>query len=73
MEWTKTSDNRKFNKYRPKKVSPREERIVLRKIRKLMEEFVSFAIKRLRFFSRVGNKVGNETVKKLIFTWRISQ
>ena len=33
-----------------------------------MEEFVSFAIKRLRFFSRVGNKVGNETVKKLIFT-----
>ena len=48
IDSTQVVDKRKFNKDRPKKVSLREERITLREISKLREEFGSFAIKRLR-------------------------
>ena len=48
IDSTQVVDKRKFNKDRPKKVSLREERIILREISKLREEFGSFVIKRLQ-------------------------
>ena len=62
---TQIVDKRKFNKGRPKKVSLREERIILREIRKLRDESGSFAIKRLRLVSGLGDKVCDETVRNL--------
>ena len=63
---TKVVDKRKYNKGRPKQVSQREERIILGEIRKLTEEFGSFAIKRLRLVSGIGNKVCDKTVRNLL-------
>ena len=63
---TQIVDKSKFNKGTPKKVSLREERIILREIRKLREEFGSFAIKRLRLVSGLGDKVCDETVRNLL-------
>ena len=48
------------------KVSLREERIILREIRKLKEEFGSFAIKRLRLVSGLGDNVCDKTVRNLL-------
>ena len=59
-------DKRKFNKGTPKKVSLREERIILREIRNLREEFGSFAIKRLRLVSGIVDKACDETVRNLL-------
>ena len=65
---TQIVDKRKFNKGRPKKVSLREERIVLWEIRKLREEFGSSVIMKLRLVSGIGNKVlwwnCNKVIKK---------
>ena len=66
MDSTQIVDKRKFNKGRPKNVSLREERIILREIRKSREEFGSFAIKRLRLVSGLGNKICDETVRNLL-------
>ena len=63
VDSTQVVDKGKFNKRRPKKVSLREERIILREIRKLREEFGSFTIRRIRLVSRLGNKVCDETVR----------
>ena len=48
------------------KIPPHVPRIILWEIRKLREEFGSFAIKRLRLVSGLGNKVCDENVKKLL-------
>ena len=76
MDSTKVVEKSKFNKVRPKKVSLKEERIILREIHKLhkgkntqstqREESVPFAIKRLRLVSGIGNKVCNETIRNLL-------
>ena len=66
MDSTQVVDKRKFNKGTPKKVSLREERIIFREIRKSREEFGSFAIKRLRLVSGLGNKICDETVRNLL-------
>ena len=65
IESTQVVDKSKFNKGRPEEVSLKEERIILREIRKLREEFGPFAIKRLPLVSGLGNKVYDETVRNL--------
>ena len=65
IDSTQVCDKRKFNKGRRKKVTVREERVILREIRKLRKEFGSFAIKRLRLVSGQGNKICDETVRNL--------
>ena len=57
IDSTQVVDKRKFDKGRRKKVKAREERVILQEIRKLREEFGSFAIKRLRLVSGQGNKI----------------
>ena len=66
IDSTQVGDKRKFNKGRRKKVTVREERVILREIRKLRKEFGSFAIKRLRLVSGQGNKICDETVRNLL-------
>ena len=62
VDSTQIVDKHKFNKGRPKTVSLREERIILRKICKLREKFGLFAIKSLRLVSGLGDKVCDQTV-----------
>ena len=57
MDSVEVVDKFKFNKDKPKKVSLREERSILEERPKLREEFWSFATKRLRLVSGLGNKV----------------
>ena len=66
MDSTQAFGKHKFSNRRPKKVSLRKKKIVLREIRRLREEFWLFAIKRLRLVSGRGNKVCDETVRKLV-------
>ena len=66
IESTQVVDKRKFNKSRPKEVSLREVRIILREMGKLREECASFAIKRLQLVCGVSNKVCNKTVRNLL-------
>ena len=66
IDSTQVVDKRKFNKDRSKKVSLRDGRIILREICKLREEFESFAIKRLRLVSGLGNNVSAETVTNVL-------
>ena len=63
---TQVVDKRKSDKGNAKNVSIKEERIILREIRKLRKEFGSFAIKSQRLVSELGNKVCDESVRNLL-------
>ena len=66
IDSTQVVDKCQFNKRRPNKVSLRKRKIVLRELRKLREEFGSFAIKWLQLVSGLGNKVCDENVRNLL-------
>ena len=59
-------DKRKFNKGRPRKLSLRDERNILRQISVLRSQKVNFTIKRLRLSAGIAHDVSDETVRRVL-------
>ena len=62
----KTVDNRKYNHGSPRKISLLEKCIVLRHIPILLEQYGSFAIKRLRVSTGVRKDMSDEIVRRVL-------
>ena len=62
----KTIDKRKHNHGRPKKISPRDKRLIFCQIPILREESGSFTTKRLRVSAGVRKDVSDQTVKRVL-------
>ena len=62
----KTVDNRKHNIDRPRKLSPREKRLILRQITILREQYGPSTIKRLRVSAGVRKDLSDETVRYVL-------
>ena len=62
----KTVDKRKHNHGRPRKISPRNKRLILHQIPILQEQYGSFTIKRLRVSPGIRKDVSGETVRRVL-------
>ena len=62
----KTVDKRKHNHDRPRKISPRDKRLILRQIRILREQYGFFTIKRLGDSAGVRKNVSDETMTRVL-------
>ena len=66
IDSTEVVDKRKFNKGRPKILTIREERKVIRSIPLLRQTVGSYGVKRLRVFAGINKNVCDQTVRNLL-------
>ena len=59
-------DRRKYNQGRPKKLSERDKRNILRQVEILRRDYGYFTTKRLKVFAGVSADVSDETVRRVL-------